>query len=222
MDVLEIISKTFLNLLSHIKSRQSVCVLCEIFMLILEADLNNQLFISICAGVTLDQLRGHFGPEVPLARVMPNIPVKVIQGTFPYSLPFGSSEEAESQLLSVFSSLGMAVKVPEQQFNAAQGISGCGPAFVALFVESLVDAGVNQGLSRDLAFKLASSTVHGTGQLFKQTGVSPADLKYKICSPSGVTIAGVMSLEESNFRNAVIKAHSRTVERTAEIENLQK
>ena len=112
--------------------------------------------------------------------------------------------------------------MPEKHFNAAQGISGCGPAFVALFVESLVDAGVNQGLSRDLAFKLATSTVLGTGQLFNQTGISPADLKYKICSPGGVTIAGVVSLEESNFRNAVIKAHSRTVEKTAEMENCQK
>ena len=171
--------------------------------------------VSICAGVKLCQLSGF---DCPIIRVMPNLAVRVGAGTLTYCTSANCTEEFENNAMSMFKPLGLAVKVQEKYFNAAQGISGCGPAFIAMFIESLVDAGVREGLSRDVSSKLAAQTVYGTGKLMLETDASPSDLKYRVCSPGGVSIAGVVSLEHSAFRSAVIQAHRTTIEKTAEIE----
>ena len=94
----------------------------------------------------------------PVIRIMPNLGVRVGAGTLPYCTSANCTEDFEKSVMSIFEPLGLAVKVPEKFFNAAQGISGCGPAFIALFIESLVDAGVREGLTRDVAWRLACQT----------------------------------------------------------------
>ena len=175
----------------------------------------NVELVSICAGVKLCDLSG-FG--CPVIRVMPNLPVRVGAGAMPYSCSADCPVEFEEKVLSLFKPVGLIVKVDEKLFNCAQGISGCGPAFVALFVESLVDAGVREGLSREVASKLAAHTIYGTGKLLAESECTPAELKYKVCSPGGVTIAGVASLEENSFRATVMRAHRSTMDQTARME----
>jgi len=186
-----------------------------------EARANGQIgaegVVSICAGVKLSDLAGF---ECPIIRVMPNLAVRTGAGTLTYCTSSNCSDEFENTAMSAFKPLGIAVKVQEKYFNAAQGISGCGPAFIAIFIESLVDAGVREGLSREVASKLAAQTVYGTGKLLLETDASPADLKYRVCSPGGVSIAGVIALEQAGFRSAVLQAHRTTIEKTAEIERM--
>ena len=95
---------------------------------------------------------------------------------------------------------------PALVMKAGGSISGCGPAFVYMFIEAMADGGVRLGLPRDVAYRLASQTLIGAGMMQKETQLHPGILKDQVCSPGGITIKGVETLEENGFRNAVLKA----------------
>jgi pyrroline-5-carboxylate reductase len=90
--------------------------------------------------------------------------------------------------------------------DAVTGLSGSGPGYVALVVEALTDGGVAAGLPRAIAQKLALQTVRGTAQLLQETGIHPAELKDRVTSPGGTTIAGIAQLEQAGLRSALIQA----------------
>ncbi|HFU0998740.1 TPA: pyrroline-5-carboxylate reductase family protein, partial [Streptococcus pneumoniae] len=101
--------------------------------------------------------------------------------------------------------------------DAATGLAGCGPAFVYLFIEALADAGVQTGLPREIALKMAAQTVVGAGQLVLESQQHPGVLKDQVCSPGGSTIAGVASLEAHAFRGTVMDAVHQAYKRTQEL-----
>ena len=90
--------------------------------------------------------------------------------------------------------------------STASAIAGCGPAFAAMFLEALGDAGVKHGLPRAAAYRLAAQMMMGTAKLHLETGTHPGAMKDAVCSPGGTTIKGVASLEKDAFRGAVINA----------------
>ena len=107
---------------------------------------------------------------------------------------------------------GETVEIAENKIDAASAISGCGPAFVAMFAEALADGGVRCGLTRAVAEKLASQTLIGSAALLKG-GEHPEELKDAVCSPGGTTIEGVTALENKGFRYAVIEAVTKAYEK---------
>lgn len=165
----------------------------------------HQLVLSILAGTPLHQLQAAFAQQ-PVVRAMPNTPAIVGAGCTAIAPGAHVTPAHLDQARRIFSAIGSVVEVPESLMDAVTGLSGSGPAYVALLIEALGDGGVAAGLPRPIAQQLALETVLGTAELLKQTGQHPAQLKDQVTSPGGTTIAGVAALERAGFRSALIEA----------------
>lgn len=176
------------------------------------------VIISILAGVPLGKLESAF-PQQPIIRAMPNTPATVGAGMT--AIAMGSHVKSEHLELakSIFSAVGEVVEVPEDMMDAVTGLSGSGPAFVAIAIEALADGGVAAGLPRGIANQLALQTVLGTAQLIKESKLHPAQLKDRVTSPGGTTIAGVAELEKNGLRSALIEAVKAAYLRSQELGN---
>ena len=174
------------------------------------------LIISILAGVTLESLANSF-PGLPIIRVMPNTPATV--GAAMSAIALGDQVSAEQAQIAnnIFAAVGEVVTVPESLMDGVTGLSGSGPAYVALMVEAMADGGVAVGLPRAIAQKLAIQTVLGTAKLLQDKQLHPAQLKDQVTSPGGTTIAGVTALEKGRFRYATIEAVKSAYLRSQEL-----
>lgn len=164
------------------------------------------VLVSMVAGVKTEKLLSMLPCSLPLIRIMPNTPVSVGEGMILYC---GAGDLTEQQLQAFLTSMqfaGRFLKVEERLMEAGMAVSGCGPAYVDLFMESLADAAVACGMPRKEAMLLSSQTVLGSARLLLESGKHPGELKDAVCSPGGTTIQGVRKLEEKGFRSAVIEA----------------
>jgi pyrroline-5-carboxylate reductase len=173
--------------------------------------------ISMAAGVSTDSICEMLGFNVPVIRIMPNTPAEIGKGTLLYCKNECVEQEEIEIFKTGFNAAGIIDETSEKLIDAASAISGCGPAFVYMFIEALADGGVKCGLPRDKAQKYAASTVLGAAAMVLQTERHPGSLKDAVCSPAGSTIEGVNSLENSGFRAAVIDAVSASYKRTLEL-----
>jgi pyrroline-5-carboxylate reductase len=176
----------------------------------------NQVVISILAGVPIQRLEAAF-PDQPVIRAMPNTPATV--GVGMTAITPGQLAQSDHLLIAyqIFQAVGEVVEVPESLMDAVTGLSGSGPGFVAVMVEALIDGGVAAGLPRTIATTLALQTVRGTAELLHSTGLHPAELKDRVTSPGGTTIAGIAHLEKSGFRSALIEAVRTSCQRSQEL-----
>jgi pyrroline-5-carboxylate reductase len=117
----------------------------------------------------------------------------------------------------IFSAVGRVVVLDEELMDAVTGLSGSGPAYVAVVIESLADGGVKMGLDRITAMTLATQTVLGAARLMIETGMHPGALKDMVSSPGGTSIAGIAALEEGGIRTTFIKAVERATLRSREL-----
>jgi pyrroline-5-carboxylate reductase len=180
----------------------------------------DQLVISIAAGVTIQWIQQRIGKELPIVRSMPNIAATVDQGAT--ALSFGKYVEEEHQriAISIFEAVGEVAIVAEEQLDAVTGLSGSGPAYVYMFIESLIDGGVKMGLPRDVATALAIQTVLGSAALVKKTGQHPAVLRDQVSTPAGTAINAIHKLESHGFRSIIIDAVVKAANRSKEISEL--
>ena len=172
-------------------------------------DLAGKVIVNVAYGWTLDKTLPFLVGNTHYLHIVPNTPVSICSGILIVE-EVNTLGEDEPWVRELLSSVGAYVKLPTHLIGAANAVAGCGPAFIAMMIEALGDAGVKHGLSRDEAYTLASSVMAGTAQLQKETGLHPAILKDQVCSPGGLTIRGVAALEEAGLRNALIKAVDAT------------
>jgi pyrroline-5-carboxylate reductase len=177
---------------------------------------SSPLVISILAGVPLSKLESAF-PQQSVIRVMPNTPATVGAGMTAIALGKNVSSEDLNKAKTIFTAIGEVVEVPEYLMDAVTGLSGSGPAYVAVMIEALADGGVAAGLPRAIANQLAIQTVFGTAKLIQESGLHPAELKDRVSSPGGTTIAGVAALEKAGFRSALIQAVLAAYHRSQEL-----
>jgi pyrroline-5-carboxylate reductase len=175
------------------------------------------LLISIAAGITIQQIANAVGADKRIIRVMPNTPCLVGASASAFAASAQASA-ADVQLMErLLQSVGRAVQVPEKLLDAVTGLSGSGPAFVAVMIEALADGGVRMGLPRDLATLLAAQTLLGSAKMLLETGLHPGQLKDMVASPAGTTIAGLYALERGGLRAALMDAVEAATLRAVEL-----
>ena len=176
------------------------------------------IVVSIAAGIPLRQLAAGLGrADLVLARAMPNTPCLVGAGAIGVSFAPSAPAGARATVLQLLAATGLVLEMPEAQLDAVTGLSGSGPAYIALFIEALADGGVLMGLPRAQAAQLAAQTVFGTAKLIMESGQHPAQVKDMVSSPGGTTIAGIAALESAGFRAAAIAAVKAATLRSSEL-----
>ena len=183
---------------------------------ILAARTDSFVLVSMAAGVTIADIRRMAGGDYPVIRIMPNIPVSAGSGVILYDTTDNVPQEAVEVFRENMRFAGLVDPLPEHLIDAGSALSGCGPAFVSLFIEALADGAVTCGLPRKQALAYAAQTLAGTAKMILDSGIHPGALKDAVCSPGGSTIVGVQALEQGAFRasamEAVIAAYHKTRE----------
>ena len=169
--------------------------------------------ISIAASVTLDRIAKLLKEGSSIVRVMPNTPA-LVGASVCAVCTRNVNEEKEAFVHKLLGTCGIVVPCDDKTLDAIGCVSGTGPAYVMLFIESLADAAVKLGIPRKTALDIAAMTVYGSGKLMVETGTHPAILKDQVCSPGGTTIEGVLALEKGGLRAAVEDAVIAADEKT--------
>ena len=168
--------------------------------------LRDKTVLSVAAGWDFDRYEQLLLPGTQHLYIMPNTPVAVCEGVLMLEQEHSLTPENHADVCALLRHLGTVEILPAHLMNAGMAIAGCGPAFVSMMIEAMGDAGVAYGLPRKTAYTLAAQTLAGTGKLHLATGEHPAAMKDAVCSPAGTTIKGVVHLEQSGFRAAIISA----------------
>jgi pyrroline-5-carboxylate reductase len=177
---------------------------------------SHHLLISIAAGVTVASIE-QAASQARVVRAMPNLPAIVAAGATALAAGSHATTQDVEQARALFESVGRTVVVTEAQMDAVTGLSGSGPAYAMLVIEGLADGGVQMGLPRAVALTLATQTVYGASRLLLETGEHPAQLKDRVASPGGTTIAGIEALEQSGIRHAMMNAVKAATQRSQQL-----
>lgn len=179
------------------------------------------LWISFAAGITISFLQEAIGKKAHICRVMPNTPALIGQGISAYTTNEYCTEDDRGVVDYLLKACGKAIAVPEKAMHVVTGLSGSGPAYVYLFIEALIEAGITNGLPYPVARECAVQTVIGAAKMVEQTGQSPGMLKTSVMSPGGTTVQGLKALEGNAFKYACIEAVTKATQRSKELETNQ-
>ena len=174
---------------------------------------SGQVVLSIVAGATIGAIGKGLSHEA-VVRAMPNTPGQIGAGVTAWTATAQVSQGQRKSVRRVLSALGQEVEVSDEEtIDVATALSGSGPAYVFLFMEALIEAGVHLGISRDLARTLVVQTVQGSGTMASGSDTAPGVLREQVTSPGGTTAEALLALEEGGFRatlmNAVIAAYEK-------------
>ncbi len=208
----EIVSSCSIIILA-VKPQNMEAVLDEISAVITD----EKTVVSIAAGIRISYLSERLKTK-KIVRVMPNTPALIQEGITVLSLCECFSDRDISIVREIFMSIGKVITLPEKYMDAVTALSGSGPAFLALFIEALVEGGMKMGLKKDDASALAVQTAIGTSKLL-DTGMSPSVLRKMVTSPGGTTEAGLKVFENEKFKDIVIRGFEAAAKRAKELGN---
>eukprot|EP00088_Acartia_fossae_P045727 TRINITY_DN4927_c0_g2_i3.p1 TRINITY_DN4927_c0_g2~~TRINITY_DN4927_c0_g2_i3.p1 ORF type:complete len:285 (+),score=37.46 TRINITY_DN4927_c0_g2_i3:35-889(+) len=183
----------------------------------------NRLWVSIMAGVTLDDLQSAIstisgsGATDKVVRTIPNTPCKVGEGSVAVTYNSNCTEKDKNIVSQIFSGVSRCVEIPERLQNAFAAMAGSGPAYIYQVIEAMADGAVMMGIPRPLAIEHAAATVRGAATMVLEGDKHSAQLKDEVCSPGGSTIRGVQKLEEGGVRAAFMSAIQAAANRNEEL-----
>ncbi len=176
-----------------------------------------QIYISIAAGITIDFIESCLPSGTKVVRLMPNTPCLIGEGATVISTGDAVTEQERKAVEKLLKPLGLSIRLPENLMDAATGLSGTGPAYVYLFIETMIEAGVSIGIRRDVASKLVIQNVIGAARMMESNSQHPAELRNNVTSPAGTTSSAMLVLEEEGFRSCLIKAVREATRRSQEL-----
>ena len=179
----------------------------------IKEDLKGKALLSIALGYGYNKLAPLVDASTRVQFIMPNTPAMVNAGVLIFEQQYSLEEEERNQIMEIFKTIGVVEQLPPHLMGVGGCISGCGPAFAAMVIEALADAGVKYGLPRPTAYRLASQMLAGTGKMQIETGMHPGVIKDAVCSPAGSTILGVEALERAGLRAAMCDAVEAAMKR---------
>jgi pyrroline-5-carboxylate reductase len=177
---------------------------------------SDQLIVSLLAGTPLAVLK-HYLENAILVRMMPNLALCYGMGVIGLVDSPDLSIELKKELQDFLSPLGLIYWLKEHQVDSLTSLTGSGPAFIFILIEAMIEAGVAMGFQPKDAQKLILQMLQGCVTLLEKTEQHPAELKWKIASPSGTTIAGIRMMEKQNVRSGLIETFLATHQRALEI-----
>lgn len=205
-------------ILIAVKPQYVAGVLREVLPVLKAEKDSGKTVLSIAAGVNLASLRAGVEDRCPVIRVMPNTLASVGQSSFGLCFGPGVPDARADAVRFLLKTLGQLVELDESRMNAFTALAGSGPAYVFHFLESLIEAGVRVGLTRDSSRDIAMSLLRGGVMLAEQTGLHPAVLREQVSSPGGTTIAAINHLDRTGARGHLVDAVCAAMARGAEME----
>ena len=175
------------------------------------------MLLSFAASVKTRSIEDAAGCDLAVIRAMPNTPCAIGEGMTGLARGRHATAAHLEMARTLFESAGRVAVVDEKLMDAVTGLSASGTAFIYVILESLAEAGVKTGLSREIATLLAAQTMAGAAQMVLQTGDHPALLKDGVTTPAGCTIDGLLELEDGKVRVTLIKAVVKATERAHEL-----
>lgn len=176
-----------------------------------------QTIVSVAAGITTRSIEERIDAPAPVVRVMPNAPMTVHEGIAGLAPGAHAGEKDLAIAERLLGCVGSTVRVPEHMMDAVTAVSGSGPAYFALLAESMIEAGILLGLSRDISTDLVVQTMYGTAKMLRDEGMHPVELREAVTSPGGTTIAAIRELEQAGVRAAFLNAITAALERGKEL-----
>ncbi|MEX2533307.1 MAG: pyrroline-5-carboxylate reductase [Nitriliruptoraceae bacterium] len=178
---------------------------------------DGQTVVTIVAGIPTQIYSEAIPAAVSVVRAMPNTPAQLGVGVTALAKGNGATDASMRAAQEIFASVGAVVEVDEKDLDAVTAVSGSGPAYVFLFAEALIDAGIAAGLDAKTARLLAIETLYGSGVMLRDAGRDPSELREMVSSPGGTTVAALTSFANDGFREMVAGAVAAAKRRAEEL-----
>lgn len=183
----------------------------------LQTGLQGKILVSVVAGLTLQTLGRHAGPACKICRSMPNTAAEIAKAVTVVCFSPNLEEGERQQIKAAFGAVGACMELAEEHFDAVVAVSGSGPAYACLLVEAMTTGGVDAGLPVEVARELAAHAVLGAASLIIETGRTPEDIRHKISSPGGTTLAALEMMEKGLVRHHIHSAVQAAAARSREL-----
>ncbi len=199
-------------ILLAVKPQQMGAVLNEI-----KSNARGRLVVSIAAGISTDNIERGLGGKARVVRAMPNTPALVSAGAAALAKGAYATEEDLSVAEAILGAVGITARVEEKLIDAVTALSGSGPAYVFYVAEAMISAGIEAGLSKELAGKLTIQTILGASKLMVESGESAESLRRKVTSPGGTTEAALKVMNDRKLVEILIEAIKAASRRSKEL-----
>ena len=178
---------------------------------------SDKVLVSIAAGITIEQLEGYLGRDAKIVRSMPNTPIMHGMGTTALVRNANVSDPDFNAVKLIFESGGITGEVTEDLISAVIGVSGSSPAYTYMYIDALIQAGIENGMDPGTAKEFAAQAVKGAAQMVLSSEESPSVLCDRVCTPGGTTIEAVTKLKESGFEDIVKDGASAAINRSKQM-----
>ena len=183
-------------------------------------DIRGKLIISTAAVIPIGSLEA-IEPDARYVRTMPNIAAMAGESFTAYTMGSTTLLEDKATVESLLNTMGTCMEIEEKYMDAVTGLSGSGPAFVAIVIEALTYAGLRVGLPRELSKVASAQSVLGTAKLIMDNILTPSEIAEMVTTPGGTTIEGIYQIEDGKLRTALMNAVQAATEKSSNIRSRQ-